>query len=179
MSGATSLAGPYDAEVSPDGSQVAYWDMGDLVTPSPECGQNCANEGYSDIVSVTASDHFTMNGYDDDSAEHPHWIGNTGQLLFTDSSVNPQARLWQPGPSGSQQLDSSEQPWFGDPPQYLGAQSYFLLNTSPSRDGTKVAVVASANGGVGPYDQLLFYSSAATVGSSTPTRSVMSRNRRG
>jgi len=48
MSGATSLAGPYDAEVSPDGSQVAYWDMGDLVTPSPECGQNCANEGYSD-----------------------------------------------------------------------------------------------------------------------------------
>jgi len=110
-----------------------------------------------------------MNGYDDDSAEHPHWIGNTGQLLFTDSSVNPQARLWQPGPSGSQQLDSSEQPWFGDPPQYLGAQSYFLLNTSPSRDGTKVAVVASANGGVGPYDQLLFYSSTAPAASSTPT----------
>ena len=42
MSGATSLAGPYDAEVSPDGSEVAYWDMGDLVTPSPECGQDCA-----------------------------------------------------------------------------------------------------------------------------------------
>ena len=74
VNGTDQFFGPFDPVVSPDGTEVAYWDAVSQQRVDPNCG--CVREELVNVTTTTAADHFTSPRFVS-HAELPHWIRGT------------------------------------------------------------------------------------------------------
>jgi hypothetical protein len=102
--------GPWEAQVSPDGSRIAYW-RGIQRLDAPVGGMTPYD--LEDQVVVSRSDRFTPDstyGYQRDYRD-PSWIGNRALLVFNYGLGVEEAAFFAPRPAG----DPSFGQWFSDP----------------------------------------------------------------
>jgi hypothetical protein len=139
---ADQFFGPFDPVVSPDGTQIAYWDTVQVHESDPSC--SCTYETLRNLTTTTAVDHFTSPGMVP-RVEQPHWITGTDRVVVTDSGEGPQTATWVPGHD-----QSGEQWWFQD-------TQHVVTNSSLSPDATKVIAMGTDQGITHPDDLLLIY----------------------
>jgi hypothetical protein len=137
LNGTDQFFGPFDPVVSPDGTQIAYWDTVSEQLIDYNCG--CLKEELVNITTTTAADRFTSPGFIS-HAEMPHWIYGTNRVTVSDSGQEPQAMTWVTGTD-----QTGEQWWFSD-------GTYVIQDIALSPDGSKVAAMGTNNGIVAPYD---------------------------
>jgi hypothetical protein len=109
-SGNVTAYGPWEAQVSPDGSRIAYW-RGIQRLDAPMGGMTPYD--LEDQVVVSRSDRFTPDstyGYQRDYRD-PSWIGSRELLVFNYGLHVEQAAFFAPRPAG----DPSFGQWFSDP----------------------------------------------------------------
>ncbi len=109
-SGNVTAYGPWEAQVSPDGSRIAYW-RGIQRLDAPMGGMTPYD--LEDQVVVSRSDRFTPDstfGYQRDYRD-PSWIGNRELLVFNYGLGVDEAAFFAPRPAG----DPSFGQWFSDP----------------------------------------------------------------
>lgn len=109
-SGNVTAYGPWEAQVSPDGSRIAYW-RGIQRLDAPVGGMTPYD--LEDQVVVSRSDRFTPDstfGYQRDYRD-PSWIGNRELLVFNYGLGVEEAAFFAPRPAG----DPSFGQWFSDP----------------------------------------------------------------
>jgi hypothetical protein len=109
-SGNVTAYGPWEAQVSPDGSRIAYW-RGIQRLDAPLGGMTPYD--LEDQVVVSRSDRFTPDstyGYQRDYRD-PSWIGSRELLVFNYGLHVEQAAFFAPRPAG----DPSFGQWFSDP----------------------------------------------------------------
>ena len=102
--------GPWEAQVSPDGSRIAYW-RGIQRLDAPMGGMTPYD--LEDQVVVSLSDRFTPDstyGYQRDYRD-PSWIGSRELLVFNYGLHVEQVAFFAPRPAG----DPSFGQWFSDP----------------------------------------------------------------
>jgi hypothetical protein len=109
-SGNVTAYGPWEAQVSPNGSRIAYW-RGIQRLDAPVGGMTPYD--LEDQVVVSRSDRFTSDstfGYQRDYRD-PSWIGNRELLVFNYGLGVEEAAFFAPRPAG----DPSFGQWFSDP----------------------------------------------------------------
>ncbi len=109
-SGNVTAYGPWDAQVSPDGSRIAYW-RGVQRLDAPVGGYTPYD--LEDQVVVTRSDRFTPDstfGYQR-SYRDPSWVDNRELLVFNYGLLVEQAAFFAPKPVGEPSFGQ----WFSDP----------------------------------------------------------------
>ena len=134
-SGNVTAYGPWEAQVSPDGSRIAYW-RGIQRLGAPVGGQTPYD--LEDQVVVSRSNRFTPDstfGYLRDYRD-PSWIGNRELLVFNYGLGVAQAAFFAPRPAGAPSWGE----WFSD---YDTAQ---IGDGELSRDGG--LLVTGAGGGL-------------------------------
>ncbi len=109
-SGNVTAYGPWEAQVSPDGSRIAYW-RGIQRLDAPMGGMTPYD--LEDQVVVSRSDRFTPDstfGYQRDYRD-PSWIDSRELLVFNYGLGVEEAAFFAPRPAG----DPSFGQWFSDP----------------------------------------------------------------
>ncbi len=109
-SGTVTAYGPWEAQVSPDGSRIAYW-RGIQRLDAPMGGMTPYD--LEDQVVVSRSDRFTPDstfGYQRDYRD-PSWIDSRELLVFNYGLGVEEAAFFAPRPAG----DPSFGQWFSDP----------------------------------------------------------------
>ena len=130
-SGNVTAYGPWEAQVSPDGSRIAYW-RGIQRLDAPVGGYTPYD--LEDQVVVSRSDRFTPDstfGYQRDYRD-PSWIDNRELLVFNYGLHVEQAAFFAPKPAG----DPSWGEWFSD---HDAAQ---IGDGELSRDASTLVVLA-------------------------------------
>lgn len=148
-SGNVTAYGPWEAQVSPDGSRIAYW-RGIQRLDAPIGGLTPYD--LEDQVVVSRSDRFTPDstfGYQRDYRD-PSWIGNRELLVFNYGLGVDEAAFFAPRPAG----DPSFGQWFSDPDV---AQ---IGDGELSRDAS--TLVVGAGGGLDLNNLALYRMSANT-----------------
>lgn len=148
-SGNVTAYGPWEAQVSPDGSRIAYW-RGIQRLDAPIGGMTPYD--LEDQVVVSRSDRFTPDstfGYQRDYRD-PSWIGNRELLVFNYGLGVDEAAFFAPRPAG----DPSFGQWFSDPDV---AQ---IGDGELSRDAS--TLVVGAGGGLDLNNLALYRMSANT-----------------
>ena len=148
-SGNVTAYGPWEAQVSPDGSRIAYW-RGIQRLDAPVGGMTPYD--LEDQVVVSRSDRFTPDstfGYQRDYRD-PSWIDNRELLVFNYGLGVEEAAFFAPKPVG----DPSFGQWFSDPDV---AQ---IGDGELSRDGS--TLVVGAGGGLDLNNIALYRLSANT-----------------
>ncbi len=104
-SGNVTAYGPWEAQVSPDGSRIAYW-RGVQRLSAPAGGLTPYD--LEDQVVISRSDRFTPDstfGYQRDYRD-PSWIGNRELLVFNYGLGVDQAAFFAPKPAGDRPGES-------------------------------------------------------------------------
>lgn len=137
------LFGPFDAEISPDGRQIAYWATAYNASSTGEI----ISTDWRDVSIVVPSDRTEPLAREDymTSVRTPSWITNDRVLVAGSGVVNFSFQSWQPGRSGDYL-----QWWFRN----VYAIEY---DSELSPDGRKLVSVAKTNGLSSPEDTLHFF----------------------
>jgi hypothetical protein len=155
-SGNVTAYGPWEAQVSPDGSRLAYW-RGIQRLDAPSNG--ITPYDLEDQVVVSRSDRFTPDttfGYQRDYRD-PSWIGNRELLVFNYGLGVEQAAFFAPKPAG----DPSFGQWFSD------TDVAQIGDGELSRDGS--LLVVGAGGGL-DLNNLAIYRLGANTPPDAPER---------
>jgi hypothetical protein len=155
-SGNVTAYGPWEAQVSPDGTRIAYW-RGIQRLDAPVGGWTPYE--LEDQVVVSRSDRFTPDstfGYQRDYRD-PSWIGNRELLVFNYGLGVDAAAFFAPKPAG----DPSWAEWFSDP----GVAQ--IGDGELSRDGS--LLVVGAGGGL-DLNNLAIYRLTANTPPDAPER---------